>query len=574
MRLLFSFARQYPWQCVIVFVCLLFAGMGEGVGLSTLLPLLSLATNQSSGAIGDSGAARVLAGALHTIHLEPTMPAMLAVIIFSLIVKAILTLLASRQVGYTVAHIATDLRLALLRALSMSRWSYFLRQRSGGMANAVATEATRSATAFQNGATVISLLTQSWIFLGVALLVNWQAALIALGIGALIFMVLRGMVSMARRAGGRQQRLFRSLLSLLTDSLQSLKPLKSMARETEIDHLLERDTRKLNKAMRKEVLSKEALKAVQELLIGLVLVVGVYVSLVHWHMRLPGVMVLAVVLARMLTKVSKVQQEYQKLVVCESFYWSLQASIVEAQSEAERAFGARQPTLESGIRLQDLSFGYDGERVLDSLDIEIPAGRVTALIGHSGAGKTTTVDLIIGLLRADAGRVLIDGVPIDDIDIRAWRGMIGYVPQDTVLLHDSILNNVTIGHADLTEEDAVWALQKAGAWDFVRDLPEGLDTVVGESGSRFSGGQRQRIVIARALAHRPKLLILDEATSALDPATEKAVGKTLRDLGEDYTILAISHQSMLLEIADRVYRIEDGRATPVDRSGEVATQSG
>lgn len=573
MRLLISFGRQYPRQCLLVFLCLLFAGVGEGIGLSTLLPLLSMATGDGGGAIGDSGAANLLTGVLQSVNLEPTLPTMLVIIVAGLLMKAVLTLLAARQVGYTVANIATDLRLLLLRALSVSRWEYFLRQRSGGLANAVATEATHSANAFQSGANVVSLLTQSWIFLGVALLVNWKAAIMALVVGAVIFLSLRVLVSVARRAGSRQQQLFRSLLSLLTDSLQSLKPLKSMARETEIDRLLEGDTRKLNKAMRKEVLSREALKAAQELMIGMVLVFGVYLSLVNWQVALPSVMVLAIVLARMLTKVSKVQQEYQKLAVSESFYWSLRKSIDEAHASRELPFGNLAPSLERGISMRGLCFSYEDQKILKQLDIEIPAGKITALIGSSGAGKTTAVDLLIGLLRSNAGEIAIDGVSIEKLDIRQWRKMIGYVPQDTVLLHDTVLKNVTIGDANIREEDAIWALQKAGAWDFVQDLPEGLHTVVGESGSRFSGGQRQRIVIARALAHRPKFLILDEATSALDPATEKEVSETLRALGDDFTILAISHRPTLMQLADNVYQIENGTATRLSQQERLTHAS-
>lgn len=563
MRLLFSFIRQYPGQCAIVFICLLLAGLGEGIGLSTLLPLLSMASDQNGGSIGDSGAAEALKTVLGWLHLDPTLASMLGIILFGLIMKAALTLLASRQVGYTVANIATDLRLQLLRALSVSRWEYFLRQRSGGLANAVATEASRSATAFQGGANVVALLTESCIFLGVALLVNWRAAIAAMFIGAVIFLSLRILVRMARRAGSKQQSLFSSLLSLLTDSLQSLKPLKAMARETEIDQLLEGDTQKLNKAMRKEVLSREALKAIQEMMIGIVLVVGVYISLVFWDVALPSVMVLAIVLARMLTKVSKVQQEYQRLVVSESFYWSLRKSIEDAQASQELPFGIRKPTLERGIHMHSVCFNYGESYVLNNLDIEIPAGKVTALIGTSGAGKTTAVDLLIGLLRADTGKIKIDGVSIEELDIRQWRSMIGYVPQETVLLHDTILKNITIGNTSISEKDAIWALDKAGALNFVEQLPEGLNTVVGESGSRFSGGQRQRIVIARALAHRPKFLILDEATSALDPDTEKEVSETLRMLGDGYTILAISHRPTLMQLADYVYRIDRGVATRI-----------
>jgi ATP-binding cassette subfamily C protein len=155
--------------------------------------------------------------------------------------------------------------------------------------------------------------------------------------------------------------------------------------------------------------------------------------------------------------------------------------------------------------------------------------------------------------------VLIDGVPLSEIDIADWRHKIGYAPQDTVLLHDTILNNVTLGDPELDEADARRALEQADAWEFVESMPEGLQTSVGERGARVSAGQRQRIMLARALAHRPRLLILDEATSALDPDSEAAICETLRGLRGQLTIVAVSHQPALAEFADAVYRLSEGQ---------------
>lgn len=138
--------------------------------------------------------------------------------------------------------------------------------------------------------------------------------------------------------------------------------------------------------------------------------------------------------------------------------------------------------------------------------------------------------------------------------------MIGYVPQETILLHDSILHNVTLGDPQFGEKDAETALQAAGAWEFIVALPQGMHSVVGERGGRLSGGQRQRVVIARALLHQPKLLILDEATSALDPASEASIAQTIEELRGQLTILAISHQKRLVEAADRVYQLQNGQA--------------
>jgi ATP-binding cassette, subfamily C, bacterial len=169
--------------------------------------------------------------------------------------------------------------------------------------------------------------------------------------------------------------------------------------------------------------------------------------------------------------------------------------------------------------------------------------------------------------------IRIDGVPLSDLNLAAWRSMIGYVPQEMLLFHSSIATNVTLGDDTIAEADVIAALEAAGAWEFVSRLPRGIHTVAGEHGARLSGGQRQRIAIARALVCRPRLLVLDEVTTALDPATERAICETLATLAGHVTILAISHQPAMQEIADVVFQLTHGQIT-IERSAGVTAEPG
>jgi ATP-binding cassette subfamily C protein len=224
------------------------------------------------------------------------------------------------------------------------------------------------------------------------------------------------------------------------------------------------------------------------------------------------------------------------------------------------------PTLERGVDVRDVRVELDGNRVLDGASFSVPAGKITALLGASGSGKTTTADLIMGLVRPDVGEVYIDGVALAELDLHAWRQLIGYVPQETLMLHDSVAKNVGLGDPNLTPEDIERALRDAGAWEFVSELPGGVDCSVGERGMRLSGGQRQRIAIARALVHGAKLLVFDEATSALDPESEAFVLAAIESLRGRATVLAISHQPALRGVADRIYRISDGKCSEIEAS--------
>jgi ATP-binding cassette, subfamily C, bacterial len=339
--------------------------------------------------------------------------------------------------------------------------------------------------------------------------------------------------------------------------------LKAMGRERQSDQVLTDTTRRLNRALQKQVLSKAALGSFQEPLTIIFMVLCLYIALVYWNLSLTAIIAMVFFIGKALKQVEKIQKEYVNLVEYDSAYWSLLEKIEGARNAREVLAGTLKPSFSSAIRMESVGFAYAGRTVLDNVSIDLTAGSFSALLGPSGSGKTTFADLLTGLLRPQRGDIWIDGVPLSQIDIRSWRGMIGYVPQENLLLHDTILKNITLGEDTISESEVETALRAAGAWDFVAQMPEGIHSVVGERGSMISGGQRQRIAIARALVKRPKLLILDEATTALDPKTEREICTTLQQLKGQITILAISHQPTVVECADWAYRLKDGELVRV-----------
>jgi ATP-binding cassette subfamily C protein len=502
---------------------------------------------------------RLVNDALVGLGIDPGIGVMLTIIVLGVTLKSMLLLVARKQVGYTAARIATDLRLAMLRAVLRSRWQYFLDWRIGNLANSLASEAQRSSEAFVNGVTVITFLIQAVIYACIAVAVSWKATLLGVGAGILIVGVSHALVRIARNAGKKQTRLLRSLLARLTDTLQSVKSLKAMSREHLADAVLSMETRHLNGALRRQVFSGAVLSVAQEQMFAVLIAIGMYVALVRFDMPLTTAMVLVMVLGRMLAQFGKAQRHYHRLAIGESAFWSMQQVIEEARNAEEPDGGDVAPLLTRGVKFESVSFAYGQHRILNDVCLELAAGTLTTLVGPSGAGKTTLVDLLIGLLKPQAGVIRVDGVPLAELNNVAWRRLIGYVPQETLLLHDTVLHNVTLGDPEFTEADAERALRAAGAWDFVSALPQGVDSTVGERGGKLSGGQRQRVMIARALVGRPRLLILDEATAALDPSSSAAVCATLKRLRGHLTLLAITHQGMLVEAADTVYRVEHGR---------------
>ena len=218
------------------------------------------------------------------------------------------------------------------------------------------------------------------------------------------------------------------------------------------------------------------------------------------------------------------------------------------------------PPLRRGIRFDHVFLRYadgDGD-ILRDANFAIPAGRITAISGPSGSGKSSIADMIMGLVVPSAGRVLIDARPLDGHLLRAWRDRIAYVPQDVFLLNDSIAANLAMAKPGASPAEMWEALDASGAAGFVRLLPAGLETIVADRGIRLSGGERQRIALARALIRKPDLLILDEATSALDADNEALIAHSLEALRGTMTIVTIAHRTRMTALADHHVLVEDG----------------
>lgn len=280
---------------------------------------------------------------------------------------------------------------------------------------------------------------------------------------------------------------------------------------------------------------------------------------------------------RMAPRVLTLQNSVLQAMSVESWLHTYQARLGLARAHRDRpSGGCYQPELSEGIRLQNVSFAYPNALpALQHINLDVPRGAHTALVGASGSGKSTIVDLITGLLTPAQGLVLIDGRDLDMCDQAAWRRRIGIVMQDTMLLNDTVARNVAFGEDAVDEARVIECLQLANAWGFVSGFGLGIHEPIAERGARLSGGQRQRLAIARALYHRPALLVLDEATSALDAGSEREFQSAIEALDGKLTILSIAHRLHTVRRARCIHVLEQGRLvesgdwdTLVGRDGE------
>jgi len=249
--------------------------------------------------------------------------------------------------------------------------------------------------------------------------------------------------------------------------------------------------------------------------------------------------------------------------------------VLEMPIEVADRPGAREtPPVPDVIRFEDVAFRYDHREVIRGISLEVRRGEVIAFVGPSGGGKTTLVNLLPRFFDVTGGRVTIDGVDVRDLKLASLRGLIGLVTQETILFNDTARNNIAYGHSELPLEAVREAARAAYADEFVQQLSNGYDTVVGEGGVRLSGGQRQRIAIARALLKNAPILILDEATSQLDAESEALVQKALANLMQARTTLVVAHRLSTVSRADRIYVIDDGRVVEQGRHDELISNGG
>jgi ATP-binding cassette, subfamily C, bacterial len=546
-----------------VVVCLLVASLFEGIGLATLIPVISVATNSPETA---SPAELALRGFMDTIGLPIEIGPLIVIMVIAMTLRAVTTMGAMSFVGYTSAAVSADLRREVVAKLMQVRWRYFANQRMGRITTVISNDANRAARAYMLSAEFIALSAQALVMAIIAIVISWQLALFAALLGGALVISLFGLIKASKRAGRQQTFRTRELIIFLYDTLNNLKVIRAMGRQAPFANLLDQKIKRVRNAVRREVVLTEALNNLQLVVMAVFLGGGFFVLFTFFEAPLAEIIVAGLVVSRSVNAIGKLQKVYQKAMTLESAFISTRDLINEIGADPEIKSGTRPAAFNELIRLDKLYFAHGQTPVLRGLSLELEAHKLTVLTGLSGGGKTTTVDILLGLHQPDQGRVTVDGVPFAELDLDGWRRLVGYVPQEVFLLHDSVRANLTLGDDAIDEATIWWSLELAGIADFVRGLEDGLEAVVGEGGGRLSGGQRQRIALARALVHRPRLLILDEVTSALDPATAYAVARQIQGLTKETTVLTITHRPEFLDVADRIFSVANGTAREVDRA--------
>lgn len=483
-----------------------------------------------------------------------------------------LVLMADMLIG-----VMNETRLDLMRAVADARWEYIADRRQADLTHMLVGDVDRVHIAATSLLNIVRSLIALAIYTVASFLISVPMSLCAAALGLLVTILLRpvrrGADRLGRKITGHRQEQYRTL----ADFLGGLAVARSLNVEQQsVDRLSTAMGQLRSDSYAFLRLSTLGTAAFQILSAG-ALALFVYVALVYLATPLPELVVLMFIFMRIAPRVMAVERLTQQLLQNLSAFDVFQENLHDLRQHAEphpvEGSAADLPELTRDLQCEDISYRYskeDERAALDAVTLCLPAGTATAVIGPSGSGKSTLSAILIGLVAPDKGRLVVDGYQIGSGDLRAWRGQVGFVPQETFLIHDTIAANLRLALPD-ADDDALWrALELAQAHTFVKALPQQLDTVVGDRGTRLSGGERQRIALARALLRQPRLLVLDEATSALDPDNQALIAKAILNLKQRMTIVTIAHRPSMISFADNVVALEAGRLVESGSYAELA----
>ena len=466
--------------------------------------------------------------------------------------------------SYVGHKIVNDIREALYRHLQKLSLSYFDKRKTGNIMSNLTNDVTALQTAIAGN--LISFVQEAVILigsLGSMLLLYWKLTLLTLVIVPLVVFTIRFFGSRLRGAGHRVQGKMADITALLEESVSGIRIIRSFNREEfEIERFMEQNDSNfwaLMSTVRLTALLTPFIQFFAAIAVTAIIWYG-GMSVIDGEMTagsLIAFLIYAINLANPVRRISEIYGDIQKsLAAADRVFETLDTEPdVKAKPDAIEL-----PKVQGEICFNHVNFSYDEDHpALIDFNLDVKPGEVVALVGPSGAGKSTVTNLLPRFYDVTDGSITIDGTDIRDVTFSSLRQQIGLVPQETMLFNASIRENILYGRLDATDEEIELAAKAANAEEFILQLPQGYDTLVGDRGNSLSGGQRQRIAIARAILKDPRILILDEATSALDTESEKIVQVALERLMEGRTSIVIAHRLSTIRDADKIVVIDHGR---------------
>lgn len=572
-----SLFRLSKSRVILSLFLMMFLGLTGGFGLLMLIPLLQLIGFQTSGETLE-GVFLVVSRFFRILGIPMNFTSILIIYILIICLYAVLR--------YTQSMISTNIqqnytifwRSRLYKLLTYSEWLFIARGKSSDLAHILTNETRNLGFTTHQLLTLLSAVNIILVHVVIALILSPEMTIIAIVCASVLSLFILPKNRRIHKSGRDIVEQNRLLFSSISEHLGGIKIAKSFGSEDR--HI--QNFQAIDMDIKEANINFQKIRAGSQLFydIGGVIVFSIlfFIAFKIFFITPATLLLLLYIFARLLPKVSSLQQNYQNTIHMMPSYEAildLEEQCLKHQ-EAEESRSSPSLPLKRSIEFKNVYFRYarDSNRyTLENINLNIPAGQNVVVMGASGAGKSTFADLIIGLTSPEQGEILLDGEPLRGKRLYSWRHSIGYVPQDVFLFHDTIRANLLWSKKNATEKELWEASALACADKFIAELPEGLDTVIGDRGSRFSGGERQRISLTRALLRKPSLLVLDEATSFLDEDNSNKIQDAIKNIRPQMTVLIIAHTSSAAKNADLIIVFDKGRIIETGTWDKISSKS-
>lgn len=582
-HLIFFTKRLYTFagnKLIINMLGMVLVSLLDGIGIFLLVPLIGV-----SGMINLNTGIPFLAGIFSFLHSFPKIISLLLVLcayIFLVIGQNFLQRYLSIRDVKIQQSFTRHIRLEVYSALLQANWDFFVRNRKSDLVNLLTSELARVSSGTNLFLQFLSSLIFTLIQVSFASWLSAKMTLFVLFFGMLLTAFSHKFIKRAGTLGKQTSQLGLSYLAGITDQLNGIKDIKcNMLEPFHLNWIRSLTQEMVHEQMEyTELRSSSQLfyKSTSAILISLFIFFSV--SLFHSH---PGQLLLIIVIfSRLWPRFTGIQSNLEHIASTIPAFRALiklQQECREANELKSLDFpqskGEEFPTMKHGLECRHVYFRFHQNQVNDALhdiNLIIPTNTMTAIVGRSGAGKSTLIDTLMGLLQPQQGEVLIDGTPLTRENLLSLRRLISYVPQDPFLFHASIKDNLLMVKPDASDEQLWESLEFAMAADFIRKLPQRLDTLIGDRGIRLSGGERQRLVLARAILRKPSILVLDEATSSLDTMNELKIQEAIERIKGTMTIIVIAHRLSTIRNADQVIVLDEGRIVQTGGFSQLAKE--
>lgn len=550
---------KYKRHILVLLILGFFGGFLEGIGINALIPLFSIVLGD--GQSGSDKISQAIETLFSFLNIEFDVVYLLVFVAAVFVTRSIIMVYLDYVKIKITADYEIETRNTIFHKVLKSDWMYLINQRLGHLENIVLIDVPYSALILKEISASIMLITSLIVYLLIAVNIDLVITLLTLVLGLILFLILKPLNYKTKNLSYEAVRQNKNVAHHVSENILGIKTIKSMWSTEGV----EKKGREYFYKLHDIKINLSVIKSIIGSFMPPVAVIFICFIFAFTYKSTEFNLAALVAIVYLIQKIFTYIQQLQKNLNLMNDKLPYLRSAVEYKEQAiqneEENSGTKKFMFQNSLEICDVSFAYDNNQktILNDLNFTVKKGEMIGIIGPSGVGKTTLVDLILRLLKPAKGEIKLDGVNISEIDLQSWRENIGYVSQDMFLINDTVANNIRFYNKEISDEQIVKAAKMANIYEVIEALPEKFETNIGERGVRLSAGQRQRVVIARVLARAPQILVLDEATSALDNESEIQIQKVIESLKGRITVLAIAHRLTTVEDSDRLIVLENGR---------------